>query len=615
MIRVIIGNAVAFALVSSTVLASGGATHPHQSTRVEVTPAGAFYRTDDRVPDARPSDGPATPQASGLIWTKTDGGLMWQANAVSIGNFGSEVFTEYDVFNQQDQLFSVFDSNPPTALWTDPTSASATRVRHVATANTSRVYVSIHANASGSATIVSKYSTTGTPDWTYVFPFGPPPNLDGGTGIGISRDGNTIVAATSNVNAGTADIAVFSPTSNVPLSYTTVNLGAAPNDIRGFDLSADGSTLYFAPGGAPTANIFDVASASIVFSTPIGASFESHAISGDGSVFAFGNFNTMKVWERTGTLYTNTFTRTVPGSNYCDKIDISDDSKTIAYGYTFYDHYLTVRIEALDVPTHTVTMTDIVTATGNLQNIVSGVSCSADGQRFAVGLWGDGTGPVAEARLYKKNQNAAIGTVNLNGSVFSIAISADGQRLVAGSKAVHANTFGGGGEVDLFGDATPFTNYCFGNGSLSTACPCGNNGLIGHGCDNSRGTGGALLTANGTVSPDTVVLTSSQELVAPLNIFLQGQISITSGVVFGDGVRCVDGNLKRLYTTTASGGTAIAPGSGDPSITARSAALGDTITPGTSRFYQAYYRDPVLTFCPSPTGDEWNVSNAVKVDW
>jgi hypothetical protein len=155
--------------------------------------------------------------------------------------------------------------------------------------------------------------------------------------------------------------------------------------------------------------------------------------------------------------------------------------------------------------------------------------------------------------------------------------------------------------------------YCFGDGALAN-CPCGNSGAGGHGCENSGSTGGAVLTVNGSHSPDTVKLTSSGELSAVLSIFLQGNASIAP-TPFGDGLRCVGGALKRLYSNNAVAGTAFAPHPGDPSITARSAALGDPITPGSTRYYQTYYRDPNLSFCPAPAGDSWNVSNAMRIQW
>jgi hypothetical protein len=156
--------------------------------------------------------------------------------------------------------------------------------------------------------------------------------------------------------------------------------------------------------------------------------------------------------------------------------------------------------------------------------------------------------------------------------------------------------------------------FCFGDGS-TIPCPCANTGISHHGCDNSAATGGARLFPTGSATPDTLVLHAEGELPSALSIFLQGNAQFASPVFFGDGLRCIGGVLKRLYVKSSGPGTASAPESGDPSITARSAALGDTIAPGTSRYYQVYYRDPSLTFCPRPQGDTFNVGNALRVLW
>jgi hypothetical protein len=50
-------------------------------------------------------------------------------------------------------------------------------------------------------------------------------------------------------------------------------------------------------------------------------------------------------------------------------------------------------------------------------------------------------------------------------------------------------------------------------------------------------------------------------------------------------------------------------------ISARSAALGDPLLPGSVRSYQAWYRDPNLAFCGPPSGDAWNLSSAVRIVW
>jgi hypothetical protein len=65
----------------------------------------------------------------------------------------------------------------------------------------------------------------------------------------------------------------------------------------------------------------------------------------------------------------------------------------------------------------------------------------------------------------------------------------------------------------------------------------------------------------------------------------------------------------------AVGGSITAPQSGDPSISLRSAALGDAIPLGATRIYQVYYRDSSASFCPNPQGGTFNVSNAIAIAW
>jgi hypothetical protein len=159
------------------------------------------------------------------------------------------------------------------------------------------------------------------------------------------------------------------------------------------------------------------------------------------------------------------------------------------------------------------------------------------------------------------------------------------------------------------------SSFCFGDGS-GVLCPCFNNGLAGRGCDNSAATGGASLAGTGTpsLSVDTVLFTTGGELPTALTIFAQGQQTITP-VNFGDGLRCVGVNLKRLFTKSAVAGIAVAPQPGDPSVSSRSATLGDPIPSGAARYYYAYYRDPSATFCPSPSGDTFNSTSSVGIVW
>ena len=159
-----------------------------------------------------------------------------------------------------------------------------------------------------------------------------------------------------------------------------------------------------------------------------------------------------------------------------------------------------------------------------------------------------------------------------------------------------------------------FPSFCAGDGSAGP-CPCANAGSSGKGCDNSASTGGARLKGDGTTSPDTLQLLASGELPTALSIFLQGNLQLATPVPFGDGIRCIGGVLKRLAVKNAVGGEAVYPSAGELPVGVHSAGLGDPIAPGSTRWYQTYYRDPALAFCPNPPGNSWNVTNAVEVVW
>jgi glucose/arabinose dehydrogenase len=216
-----------------------------------------------------------------------------------------------------------------------------------------------------------------------------------------------------------------------------------------------------------------------------------------------------------------------------------------------------------------------------------------------------------------------------NGELYLCALySGDVFRVVPGA-LVDCNQNGvqdacdisAGTSPDADGDGIPdecqpfVTRFCAGDGT-SGACPCGNSGSTGRGCENSASTGGADLSSTGipSLSADTLVVTCSGELPNALSICFQGDAEVAPAI-FGDGLRCAGGHLKRLYVRNASAGSVTIPMAGDPSVSARSAAMGAPISGGSIRIYQTYYRDRSSTFCPDPPGSAFNSSGALRVRW
>ena len=166
-----------------------------------------------------------------------------------------------------------------------------------------------------------------------------------------------------------------------------------------------------------------------------------------------------------------------------------------------------------------------------------------------------------------------------------------------------------------------FTKICWAGFDGVMSCPCANNpASAGVGCDNSSSTGGAGIygAGNASIASDSAYFTTYGEKPTATSIVAQGPGLIAAGTTFGQGIRCAGSaggiGLKRLYTKVASGGSISAPGGGDPSLSARSASLGDPLSAGSVRYYYVYYRDPsVLGGCSA--GSTFNSTDTTRILW
>lgn len=159
----------------------------------------------------------------------------------------------------------------------------------------------------------------------------------------------------------------------------------------------------------------------------------------------------------------------------------------------------------------------------------------------------------------------------------------------------------------------PSACFCYGPDGATAACPCGAGGLFS-GCDSPipamQGgglTGGVQLDfvaqSFGAMNRATLVTSGYPNGSSPGTVlFRNNGLDPFSPVVFGDGVRCVDGaGVVRLGGAIAIAGTAT-----------HTFAHGTMVGSGTF-FYQAWYRSLPASYCDAASG--FNLSNGVTLDW
>ncbi|MFN0008662.1 MAG: hypothetical protein ACKVXR_12225 [Planctomycetota bacterium] len=155
---------------------------------------------------------------------------------------------------------------------------------------------------------------------------------------------------------------------------------------------------------------------------------------------------------------------------------------------------------------------------------------------------------------------------------------------------------------------TPFCS----SGDIGAKCGHFGPGKLGHGCENSLGLGGALLTGHGSarLCQDNLVLEASSIPVPTTVVFLESTEAGLKGggYTFGDGVMCLTRSIHRVAVQQPRRvGMATYPMLGDSPLSVD----GKVTMLQPTRYYQVMYRDSEIM------GREkhFNLTNALMVVW
>jgi hypothetical protein len=432
-------------------------------TLVEVDQSGSFTQTTVRNRSGsisfNQSNGIVTRSSPNIQWIINDGGLFYIPTRVALAARGNQAFYGCYLNNERTRLFSTtttLGSNAP--VWDDGGLYEASSDIYVDASDDGNVLSAIAQFAVGGdptnrEVVLFKYlSDSSTPDWTYTFP----DTINAGARIKVSKDGTFIAAALTDEEAGTLKISYFNSASPTPLFTDSFTAGY----IRALDMTDDGSLLYLNEG--TMIHIYETATQSIIYSVDAGASFDSHTISGDGNRFAFGGFNFVKCYQWNGTTYEFQFQYFKSGQVYCARCDLSGDAGTLAATFYNYGTGLEFWVESIDATNGTVNFEATFSGAGSYQNNPQQVVTNADGSRIVYGGWGDQFNTNPEVMVFEGGP-VPVAAIDTRGSVFDVDMSSNGVFVASGSKSIHANISGNGGDhaclymgdQDLYLDGVP----------------------------------------------------------------------------------------------------------------------------------------------------------------
>ncbi len=275
------------------------------------------------------------------------------------------------------------------------------------------------------------------PLWTYIDPL----FLTGGEDYpgyhDCSADGS--VLAISGIIDGHMAIHFFNPENGTPFStYEDENLLGAAH-LR---LTSDGSKCLIRNFGV----LYRVDTATGELEATLEnfpVNLNCFAISPDGSVVVNGSLDAeVAVWN--GTSYTPTATINLPAGYLASCATVAADNSTVYFGF-FRSDCLSNIIIRYDISSSTVKWQYKFEecTSGDLQDIVSWIDCSADGRWVAASSWGGGMNGGEDEILVFDDQNPAqpVFSIDTPGSMWSVDISDDGSNLTAVGRLKHANIF------------------------------------------------------------------------------------------------------------------------------------------------------------------------------
>jgi len=501
--------------------------------------------------------------------------------------------------------------------------------------------------ASGGAAndlLVAYDLATGTELWTTTLSFGGDTNTEWIAWIGGARDGKVYASRSSHqkpqpikaFDAATGALAwtsvatteawahdgvVFAPDGDLIVGdFTSVtrieesdgstvwSIGRVGSVSGNCGAAATDTAFYIdtVAGGGNRIDKYDLATGAFLYSSPVMAGFtvqNSPFLSADGQTVYFSRTQNnvtvdfLYAFDDDGTQMTQKWSQPVRWTTSHEH-GIAPDGSI----YTFTQANELVR---LDPDTGAITANAGVLSPIGTSNLSPKTAVDALGNVYVSNGWA--SNPATDGRMWAFSGDLSTNLFTLNldrQNAGGPALGGSGQLVVADRAGVYCYSAPGTG-----------TAYCFGDPGSGTPCPCANDNdgsVPGSGCANGVFASGAKLVASGaaSLSNDTLVLSCTGLEPSNSGLYFQANNDLSPGIVWGDGLQCAGGQLKRLGVRFAD-----ATGYSDTSGYAQPISVkAGNIVAGDTKRYQCWYRTTSNPPCGAGVND-FNASNGLAVTW
>jgi hypothetical protein len=286
----------------------------------------------------------------------------------------------------------------------------------------------------------------------------------------FSRDGSTLAVGLNDSGENSTSLYFLNGADGEVVQAWASSTGS----LNSVDLTDDGSMAFVqhtSTGVGAVGRLILRSTGQEVFSASGSGGGSRYQISGDGNVLVLGGFS-FHVYRRTNTgtyLYPQIINFTTPTSWFGWGSAVSRDGSTVAVmSHDYGSGYLNTNTRIWDVASGAMLGQFPTSGSGSLQGSIAGAALSDNGQVLAVASWGTQDQSHPEVMVFDRGVKL-IGGIDFPGSAFDVDVTGDGRYVLAGSKAVHANTMGNGGNTAVFD--TGIGGVCYANCDGSTVEP------------------------------------------------------------------------------------------------------------------------------------------------